>query len=229
MPQPTPASPDNAVRARQKAWIDAIRQASGHSYSRIARECGLAQTTVSRFMDDGQTTGALSARTEARISQRYGDPQAPAPHAPALPTTDAQTLSIPEYDVAASAGDGLMVPEMQHPSRYWTLPLEALHGIRASALGKLAILTVAGDSMLPDYAPGEKILVDTGDRRITHDGAFVLWNGAGLVVKMVQVIPGPRGTRRLRIISKNADYPPYELPPEDVVVSGRVAGKWVWK
>ncbi|MCX5614416.1 S24 family peptidase [Bombella saccharophila] len=139
-------------------------------------------------------------------------------------------VRIPEYDVQAAAGAGLEVPDLQDASRIWTLPRSALAGVRATSLNNLAIVTVAGESMIPDYLPGEKVLVDVGDRIVSHDGAYIIHNRYGLVVKMVQIIPGSSPEQDvLRIISKNPDYSPYDQPVADVMIQGRVVGKWVWK
>ncbi|MCT6855896.1 MAG: transcriptional regulator, partial [Bombella apis] len=73
-------------------------------------------------------------------------------------------------------------------------------------------------------------LVDVGDRTVSHDGAYIIHNRYGLVVKMVQIIPGSSPEQDvLRIISKNPDYSPYDQPVADVMIQGRVVGKWVWK
>lgn len=139
-------------------------------------------------------------------------------------------IQIPEFDVQAAAGSGLMVPDLQDASKVWTLPRSALEGVRATSLNNLAIITVAGESMMPDYMPGEKILVDVGDCIVSHDGAYIIHNRYGLVVKMVQIISGPTAEEDvLRIISKNPDYSPYDQPVRDVTIQGRVVGKWVWK
>ena len=139
-------------------------------------------------------------------------------------------VRIPEYDVQAAAGAGLEVPDLQDTSKIWTLPRSALAGVRATSLNNLAIVTVAGESMIPDYLPGEKVLVDVGDRTVSHDGAYIIHNRYGLVVKMVQIIPGSSPEQDvLRIISKNPDYSSYDQPVTDVMIQGRVVGKWVWK
>ena len=66
----------------------------------------------------------------------------------------------------------------------------------------------------------------------------MLWDGDGLVVKRVEPVcpPGARtgaaahsvpdlGQGRVRLLSANPDYPPYERPAADVHIVGRV----LWK
>lgn len=139
-------------------------------------------------------------------------------------------VQIPEYDVQAAAGAGLEVPDLQTPSKIWTVPRAALENARVSSLDNLAILTIKGDSMVPKYAPGDRVLIDRGDNIVRHDGSYVLWNQFGLIVKMVQVLPGVSGSGPMfRIISKNTDYPPYECPVQETQIHGRVVGRWVWE
>lgn len=139
-------------------------------------------------------------------------------------------VQIPEYDVQAAAGAGLEVPDLQTPSKIWTVPRAALENARVSSLDNLAILTIKGDSMVPKYAPGDRVLIDRGDNIVRHDGSYVLWNQFGLIVKMIQVLPGVSGSGPMfRIISKNTDYPPYECPVQETQIHGRVVGRWVWE
>lgn len=146
-------------------------------------------------------------------------------------TNDDDVIYIPEYNIEVSAGVGCSIPDMQDASKVWRIPREVLAGIQATSLSNLAIVTVRGDSMEPDYRPYEKILVDRGDTLIRNDGVYILSNGIDLVVKMVQVLSPEAGQNlpSLRIISKNPDYPAYERPFNDVMVNGRVVGKWTWK
>lgn len=71
-------------------------------------------------------------------------------------------VQIPEYDVQAAAGAGLEVPDLQTPSKIWTVPRAALENARVSSLDNLAILTIKGDSMVPKYAPGDRVLIEIG-------------------------------------------------------------------
>lgn len=60
------------LRAKQKAWIDRIKNATGKSYTEIARESGCAASTVYRFMN-GDSLYCLSAATEAKIRSKFGE------------------------------------------------------------------------------------------------------------------------------------------------------------
>jgi phage repressor protein C with HTH and peptisase S24 domain len=69
--------------------------------------------------------------------------------------------------------------------------------------------------------------VDTDDRSPSPAGAFALWDGFGLVVKYVEVIPGSDPVM-VRLISRNSVFETYERPVEDIHINGRIIGKWLW-
>jgi phage repressor protein C with HTH and peptisase S24 domain len=68
---------------------------------------------------------------------------------------------------------------------------------------------------------GDIVLVDLGRRSPTPPGIFVLHDGMGLVAKRLEHIPNS-DPPRLRIISDNPLYKPYEGSGEEVNVIGRI-------
>ena len=135
-------------------------------------------------------------------------------------------VAIAELDVRVSAGDGVLV-EGQETVAHWMMPASFLHSQIGEHSGDLRIITVVGDSMIPDFLPGERVMVDITDKRPSPPGTFVLWDGIGLVVKKIEYIHDANNPR-LRIISKNPDYSTREESLESVYIQGRVIGKWHW-
>ena len=109
----------------------------------------------------------------------------------------------------------------------WQIPLELLRSQTDAAIGALRIIRVLGDSMLPDYRPGQRVLVNTDDRLPSPPGVFVVWDGFGLVIKRLEIIPYS-DPPTVRLISANSSYGTYERPLADVMVNGRVMGSWQW-
>jgi len=109
----------------------------------------------------------------------------------------------------------------------WQLPQTLLRMRTQSDSQSLRIVTVHGDSMIPDFAPGERVMVDVTDRMPSPPGVFVVWDGFGLVLKRLEMVPYSEPAR-MRVVSTNASYEARELPAERVQVSGRVIGKWNW-
>lgn len=133
-------------------------------------------------------------------------------------------VSIPELSVKAAAGDGALIDEMGEHERQWMIPLIDLLGISNNPRS-LRIITVEGDSMEPDYRPGEKIIIDTSLRNFTHDGVYVLDFGFGLVVKHLQLVLDS-DPKKLLVVSANPIYRPQEITLDRAEIKGKVAAKW---
>ncbi|MGE5202339.1 MAG: XRE family transcriptional regulator [Acidobacteriota bacterium] len=144
----------------------------------------------------------------------------------ARPELATPMLRIEELDVRASAGSGLADSASKTVAE-WQLPSEIVRGYTTAPAAELRIITVLGDSMEPTLLPGQRVLVDTGDRRPSPPGIFVVWDGLGLVVKRVQLLPHT-DPPRVKITSDNQNYEPYERTLDEAYIQGRVIGQWRW-
>lgn len=143
-----------------------------------------------------------------------------------------ETLIIREYDVTPRAGAGTDELRLDVSGAYpvigeWSMPGDFLRAFVADP-GGLAVIRVEGDSMEPDYQAGERLLVDTSKVVPTPPGVYVLWDGYGLVLKRMELIPSSLPPV-VRLMSINPAYGTYERPLDDVRINGRVIGKWIWK
>jgi len=158
-----------------------------------------------------------------------GDRPASAPSgvpAPAPADSDGRMLRIEELDVRAAAGGGL-VGDNERVIAAWQLPSGVVRHYSTAPAHELRIITVMGDSMEPALLPGQRVLVDTGDRMPSPPGVFVVWDGLGLVVKRIQVVPHT-DPPRVRISSDNGKYDTYERTLAEAYIQGRVIGQWRW-
>jgi phage repressor protein C with HTH and peptisase S24 domain len=153
-----------------------------------------------------------------------------------------QKNSILEIDVRAGAGGGgYPVDAWVHDGNgntygadgvrdQWHLPQSIMReGLRA-APNHIRIFEVIGDSMTPLLHEGDRAFVDTRYKEPVPDGIFALWDGYGLVIKMLQVIRGS-DPLKVKILSKNDSYPPYEATLDEIKIVGRLSGKFttsVW-
>lgn len=107
----------------------------------------------------------------------------------------------------------------------WIIPPSIVREMLHAAPKNIRVFEVVGDSMEPRLFEGDRVFIDVRYRVPSPEGIFALWDGLGVVIKRVQVV---RGTEplRLRIISANTQYEPYEATLEEVNIIGRFAGRF---
>ena len=135
-------------------------------------------------------------------------------------------LSIAELEVRAYAGAGALetIEDVRHE---WKMPRDLVRGQTSAPETALRLITVYGDSMVPTLQPGQRVMVDTEDKTPSPPGLFVVWDGLGLVVKRLELIPHSEPlTVRLR--SDNDRYSDYERTLDEAYIRGRVVGLWKW-
>ena len=109
-------------------------------------------------------------------------------------------------EVEAGAGGSTFAAEITEEHTRWYLPEAMVRHEGDANLEALCILRVRGDSMAPKMREGDRLLVDTARRSPATGEFFVLFDGTGLVVKRVEMVPGEA---RLRLLSANPAYGPY--------------------
>ena len=134
------------------------------------------------------------------------------------------TVQVLASDITAAAGSGRAVLD-DAPTTHVAFPSEWAREFTspASSDQSLALLTVAGDSMLPSLAHGDQILVYLNPAPPSLDGIYVVRFGEHLLVKRVWLNPA---TGSVSLISDNAALCP---PIEDVRKQDfAMVGKVVW-
>lgn len=139
---------------------------------------------------------------------------------------------INQFDVTAGMGNSrVLLSEQPGIIKRWQVERRWLDSNIPSytSIGNLAIVTGFGPSMRPMFNPGDPLLVDTGVKSITHEGVFFFRVGDEGYIKILQRVPDFEGAGHvLRVISKNPDYPPFEINPKSphFEVLGKVLTIW---
>ena len=133
-------------------------------------------------------------------------------------------------EVEAAAGPGAWNDEFVMEKAHWRLPEAMVRHEGDATPEALRIIKVRGKSMEPELGEGDRLVIDTARTVPALGELFVLWDGDGLVVKRIETVRGAPGEPdpeppRLRLVSANPGYPPYERLASDVHVVGRV----LWK
>lgn len=140
---------------------------------------------------------------------------------PDLPVDDGRATyqevdMMPTFGGMGGGGTGEGDPERA------LLPRALLEDQLRGTAKDFLLIEVRGDSMVPEFLHGDQILVDRRDTNPRQPGPFALFDGDGVVVKLVERIPGRR--EWFRVFSANARYSEYEVEQEQV----RILGRPVW-
>lgn len=130
-------------------------------------------------------------------------------------------VSVPSVEVTASMGGGnLVTDEVENGEPYNFQRSWIVHDLKADP-ANLRIMHVEGDSMMPTLHSGDVVLVDLSRKSPTPPGIFVLFDGMGLVAKRLEHIPN-NDPPKVRVISDNTFYSPYERTADEVSIIGRI-------
>lgn len=225
-------------------WIKERIDELDKRQSDIAREIGLPSSRVNEIIAGSRgvkgeevhlLAEALEMTVKALLKKLYGvdirvDP--PPTKTISLESTQSQVpmISIIELDVRAMGGPGAMSDNDNHEDvlASWTMPKEIINAHTTAPKERIRIIQVVGDSMIPDFMPGDRVMVDTEDRLPSPPGVFVVWDGLGLVIKRLEFIDDHDDGPMVEMISRNDEYKRRYKRPDDIEINGRVIGKWLW-
>lgn len=134
----------------------------------------------------------------------------------------APLAAIPEVEIEASAGPGALAGDYVAETARWFVPEGMIRYEGGAAPDAVRLLRVRGVSMEPELSEGDRLLVDTSRKVPAAGEMFVLWDGAGLLVKRVEPERDAAGMPTLRLKSANPDYSDYTALARDVHVVGKV-------
>jgi phage repressor protein C with HTH and peptisase S24 domain len=152
--------------------------------------------------------------------------------------------AILEVDVRAGAGGGGVPAGVYYVSDgngntyqaegirdQWVIPQAVVREMLHATAAHVRVFEVVGDSMInPDSRafslyPGDRVFADLRDTTPSPEGIFVLWDGLSVVVKRVEVVRGSDPIR-IRLISANPQYSPYEATIDEIRIIGRYIGRF---
>lgn len=233
-------------------WIDRVSKRAAElniSLEKLAKAAGLDR---SYFRKSGERPkSAPRGNTLARLSSELGlsieyilgiEPKKS--HIPTARMENGSTVQVPEIDGYGGAGsasgealESFHLVKNEYETRdavknEWGIPSAFLRHEARVPPASANILEVTGDSMIDQNNPnaagtlmsGDRAIINTRDTTPSPPGTFALWDGFGIVFKMVEVVHGTDPVQ-LRLISKNPAYRPYEILLEEARIIGRVRGR----
>lgn len=140
--------------------------------------------------------------------------------------------ALPELDVRAGAGEGMVGEIVALPMgggvisahkviEEWPIPMSYLReAVRDPR--QAIVMAIDGDSMLPNYAPGDRVVIDLSQDRFEADGVYLIsYDLRHPQVKRLQAVPltvPPKVT----IISDNPSYKNFDAELDLLRIHGRV-------
>lgn len=198
--------------------LTARRSQIGRSLEMVARAAGYkGASSIQRYFSPEydeplhpNVADKLRRGLEGSLFPVYSDDEAGPPTSSALGVE-----VIPTYAGMGGGGTG------DGDVTMIAFPRELIERDLRGRAQDFAVVIALGDSMEPDFKSGDQLLVDRRLTSIAQPGAFCLWDGDGIVVKLVERIPRS-DPPRIRIFSANGRYREAEALVDEVRIIGRV-------
>lgn len=117
-------------------------------------------------------------------------------------------------------GDYPEIVDFVEVTREW-----ASQKLRGVPLEAVRVITGRGDSMRGQFDDGDLVFVDASVKAFDADSAYVFRWGGRVQIKRLQFI----GSNRVRIISKNLEYPAIDVAIDELEIGGRALAAWTLK
>lgn len=217
----------------------------------IARLCQVSRPTVSAWFNTPEKVGTISRAHAELICAKYAPHISPAwlaegklpklsaqsafhSRTVAAPSEDENEVTFAQFDVSGGMDtNGKLVLEAEPPGiiKSWRVDREwlRLNVPVYTSLQNLCIVTGFGPSMKPMFNPGDPLLMDRGVTKVDHEGVYFFRVGDEGFIKIIQRVPEFDGPGiKLRIISKNPDFAPYEISAKHphFQVIGKILTVW---
>ena len=133
-----------------------------------------------------------------------------------------QFVLVPELDARSAAGHGVHNEEKPEVKSVFPVPRSMIQAMGV-APELLRLWEATGDSMLPDIADGDRLIVYIGEESLRDGKIYALSVGDDTLVKQLQLEPDGG----LTLVSKNPSFPPRKIGRADrsrLLIAGRVMG-----
>jgi Peptidase S24-like len=213
----------------------------------VSKALGRNHAYLQQYIKRG-TPQELPEEVRERLADRFNVPadefRAPRARVTELFPTDARkavparlrtdTVTIVELDV--QAGNALAGPihggeslSYDHESVVgeWQIPSVVLRAHVPAPPSHIRIIQAVGTSNVPHILPGDRLMIDLSQTEIGMGGWFAIWDGSGIIIKQLEIIPYSE-PRRVKMWSGNPEWEAREFALDQVVIRGRMVGKWLW-
>lgn len=189
--------------------------------AKVARLAKIRPSTLYSFLD-GKTAN-MRTDTHEKVLAALSALEATngTSVAPKVRSISEDIVTVPIYDIRASAGAGALVND-ETVETFQPFRAGQLSRLSRTRTENLAVITVSGDSMWETLHDGDNVLIDRSVTRVVREGIYILLFEEELLVKRCQ---RNLETGGLMIISDNPAYPMQEV---NNLERFQVLGRVVW-
>lgn len=113
------------------------------------------------------------------------------------------------------------------PEENWVMPASLFKNRTTANPEQIRIFSIQENAMVPDFMPGEHVLVDLSDVKPSPPGVFLVSDGLGHMIRQCAYVPHS-DPPEIKLSAVNSKYEPYTLPLEKTKIIGRVIAKLQW-
>lgn len=207
------------MSANVRTTLENLCNQRGEDFAGLSRLLGRNPAYIQQFVRRG-VPKRLKEADRRKLARYFSVPESVLGGPVTGDEPEGGLIAVKRTLVQASAGPGA-IPADEPAKPYFAFDERWLRALTGSAVGKLSIIRVEGDSMAPTLSSGDDILVDLGDcMDRLRDGIYVLRADDVLVVKRLALHPAGR---RVTVQSDNPAYPDWpDCDIDDVQCIGRV-------
>ena len=198
--------------------ISALRKELNLTQEGLSVKLGCSRTTVAQWERDANPTDLKTLEVLAKVLKTT-------PEYLAFGIKDVKTVYRAPEEVGLSVIDEVEFgdnPYEPDTVRQWAIPEDVVKESLKADFKDL--LVVRSPATVDKFREGDRMIVDTGDKKPSPEGIFLHWDGLGIVINSMTMIPG-KDTPTVRVYSANSDRH-YDHPISDMKIIGRVRAKW---
>ena len=217
-----------------------LRKSLGLTQSKLAAALSIPGLNADKISKIERHKRELRRNEAARLLELYGEA---AHHAAGFARLTAVVDRLPDIVIHATTSESIM-------SRYVAvntlevrlgaggggsgeedfigepdlLPVGLIEGELNGQAPDFLLMAIEGTSMVPDLLSGDRVLIDRRKTNPSQPGIFALFDGFGIVAKLVERVPRS-DPPQLRMISRDPGLKPYEATLDEARIIGRIV--WI--
>lgn len=206
-------------------WLEVVLRLTGWSPSKLAKEAGVAASTVNRFMGGAghllstTSVGRIEQAASRRIRERVARGEMSQEETLGADGQSADKMvTIMEVDARAPS-------PRNAPVQPWGFPEKWFRFTYSCDPTDCLIVAVEDDAMFSDLRIGDRVIVDTSRTSPSPVGTFMISDGISWTARRLELV-ADSSPPAVMISARNPDYRTTEVHLSSIKIVGRVMGMW---